>query len=81
MDDIAFCRNMLDLIWFFDYGPWREGVVSLRKTIFFNSDDRFMCWEGWLILNALVWRNVVIIIDTMEGVGGLGQADHDQQER
>ena len=56
-------------------------MVSLRKIIFSAQMTRFMCWEGWLILNALVWRNVVITIDTMGGVGGLEQASHDQQER
>ena len=30
MDDIAFCRNMLNLVWFFDNGLWREVVVSLQ---------------------------------------------------
>ena len=30
MDDITFYWNMLNLVWFFDNGLWREVVVSIR---------------------------------------------------
>ena len=31
MDDITFCRNMLNLVWLFNNVLWREVVVSLPK--------------------------------------------------
>ena len=42
MYDIAFCGNMLNLIFFFGYGPW-SGVR--KENNFFNSDDKIHVLE------------------------------------
>ena len=37
MDDINFCRNMLDLVPFFFNGLWKEVVVSFGELLIMES--------------------------------------------
>ena len=48
MDDISFWRNMLDLVWFFDYGLWREAAVSLLliTTLIIHQINTLLDWRS-----------------------------------
>ena len=41
MDDKSFCRNILDLVCFFDNGLWREVGGSLQRSLVWFGRNNF----------------------------------------